>query len=329
MNDQNLTRLVVGEAFQLSLGIPVGQHTKASADPDSTLRWRKGKWEQHLSLIERVRQLHASKTDTIELKLVSEKLDDVEDQPQPKALALPGVNARLVMAIVGAALLIATTWWLVTQFAGRDTSQQLPIATTAPVTGPVKTVEEAFPFPDARTAPDLPVNVLPSASQSSTGEYIIPPEIKRILDAKPTAGEPPVAAKTNMPQDRPKLPPVQDTKPMDASQKDTKQQSQAVVLDVDTPNHKPVLQPTPVAVTKSEPASKTMPSPVKAVEPAKQGTGLVALTQDGLSALFTNPKNRLPEKFGIGDKIPNGETIKSIDKAAGKVVTDAKEYKLE
>ena len=55
----------------------------------------------------------------------------------------------------------------------------------------------------------------------------------------------------------------------------------------------------------------------------------MAITPDGKIALFTNPKTRLPERFKVGDKLPSGETLKSIDTSSGKVVTDSKEYVLE
>jgi hypothetical protein len=80
--------------------------------------------------------------------------------------------------------------------------------------------------------------------------------------------------------------------------------------------------------------AKTAPKPDLVAKPeampdAKVGSGLVALTPDGKYALFTNPKTRLPEKFAVGDKLPSGEVLKSIDKNAGKATTDSKEYRLE
>jgi hypothetical protein len=56
---------------------------------------------------------------------------------------------------------------------------------------------------------------------------------------------------------------------------------------------------------------------------------LVAITPDGTKAIFTNHQTRLPEQFNVGEKIGNGEVIKSIDASLGKVITNAKEYSLE
>jgi hypothetical protein len=81
----------------------------------------------------------------------------------------------------------------------------------------------------------------------------------------------------------------------------------------------------------SESSSKeaTKEAPRDAPKVRSGGSGLVAITPDGKIALFTNPKTRLPERFKVGDKLPSGETLKSIDTSSGKVVTDSKEYVLE
>jgi hypothetical protein len=71
-------------------------------------------------------------------------------------------------------------------------------------------------------------------------------------------------------------------------------------------------------------------APAAAAKPAQpRGMGLLAIAPDGKSAAFTNPKTRLPEQFKIGDQLPSGETVRSIDLKGGRVVTNAKEYGLE
>jgi hypothetical protein len=45
--------------------------------------------------------------------------------------------------------------------------------------------------------------------------------------------------------------------------------------------------------------------------------------------VFTNPKTRLPEQFKVGDQLPNGETVRSVDYKEGRVLTSSKEYSLE
>lgn len=62
---------------------------------------------------------------------------------------------------------------------------------------------------------------------------------------------------------------------------------------------------------------------------AEHGTGLIAITPDGKLAVFTNPKTRLPQQFKIGDQLPGGDIVRSIDAKAGKVVSSSKEYSFE
>jgi hypothetical protein len=84
----------------------------------------------------------------------------------------------------------------------------------------------------------------------------------------------------------------------------------------------------PASTAKS--ASPTTAATPKAAPPAlPRGAGLVAITPDGNLAVFSNPKTRLPEQFRVGDQLPNGETLRSIDAKEGKVITNAKEYPLE
>jgi hypothetical protein len=114
----------------------------------------------------------------------------------------------------------------------------------------------------------------------------------------------------------------------------------AVILD------EMVEKPKPTAGVKSEPTAKTS-QPVKptvvasvsssaaaapsapaapALAPAR---GLIAITPDGKSAVFTDPATRLPKQFKVGDKLTSGDTIKSIDAAQGKVIAGTKEYSLD
>lgn len=66
-----------------------------------------------------------------------------------------------------------------------------------------------------------------------------------------------------------------------------------------------------------------------AVARPQSSAGLIAITPDGKTAVFTNPTTKLPQPFKIGEQLPSGETIRSIDANAGKVATSAKEYSLD
>ena len=60
--------------------------------------------------------------------------------------------------------------------------------------------------------------------------------------------------------------------------------------------------------------------------------GIAERRLDGVSlkvAVFTNPKTKLPQQFKIGEQLPGGDTIRSIDAKEGKVVTSMKEYSLD
>ncbi|WP_186510838.1 hypothetical protein [Caenimonas sedimenti] len=79
------------------------------------------------------------------------------------------------------------------------------------------------------------------------------------------------------------------------------------------------LSPSSAAAPKAEVRS---PAPTR-------GQGLIAITPDGKFAVFTNPKSRMPEQFKVGDQLPTGENIRSIDVKDGKVVSSTKEYQLD
>ncbi|UUZ66224.1 hypothetical protein LP417_34985 (plasmid) [Polaromonas sp. P1-6] len=114
-----------------------------------------------------------------------------------------------------------------------------------------------------------------------------------------------------------------EAKPADAKAVDKKPGApEAVILD---------MEPAAAAKAKEVPGVQinTAKPPVKEVPKRATGSGLVAVTPDGKTALFTNTATRLPEKFAVGDKLPSGEVIKSIDANAGVVKTNAKEYRLE
>lgn len=96
----------------------------------------------------------------------------------------------------------------------------------------------------------------------------------------------------------------------------------------------------PVRVARHPPplaAGSRFAQPVKDVSARRGGAaaspqptvGLIAITPDGKTAVFTNPTTKLPQPFKIGEQLPSGETIRSIDTKAGKVATSAKEYSLD
>jgi len=180
----------------------------------------------------------------------------------------------------------------------------------------VKTVDE----PWIRPAPEQPPV---EAVDSGVAVPVVPGSLS---GPAPSAVEGRAAAAPAQPpaqvQESPKK--TVESKSVDQKAGDKKPGSpEAVILDMEPST----------SATKAKEAAGVQVNAAK--QPAKElpkraaGSGLVAVTPDGKSALFTNTATRLPEKFGIGDKLPSGEVIKSIDAIAGIVKTDAKEYRLE
>lgn len=77
------------------------------------------------------------------------------------------------------------------------------------------------------------------------------------------------------------------------------------------------------AQTPPTPAKNTA-APADAAPQALPGVTIVDIDGGGGHVLITNPANRLPVRYVVGQKIHTGEVIRSIDAASGKVVTDAR-----
>lgn len=209
-----------------------------------------------------------------------------------------------------------------------------------PKAGPVRVAEKEPPAPPKQ--PPVPPKQPPApAKQPAT-----PPK-QRAAPAK----EPPAPAK--QPAAAPKHEPVVEPKPAANAPKEQpvgtakpganpreQQPPSAVLLDEAAPRATregrsvaaPVSpQPATIAASAAVPPGLAKPAAVaQALKPAlKRGTGLIAITPDGKVAVFTNPKTRLPQQFKIGDQLPNGDTLRTIDAKEGKVVSSSTEYTLD
>jgi hypothetical protein len=85
----------------------------------------------------------------------------------------------------------------------------------------------------------------------------------------------------------------------------------------------PVVAPAPIKPA-SAPAAAS--APPKVDEPK---VTVVDIARDGSYVLITNPRTRLPERFGVGQKIFSGETVQKIDAAGGKVQLDKRSVGLQ
>lgn len=300
MSNTLITRLVVGEPSKIRLGKPVGQSTR-SADDKNALRWKEGAW----------------------VGQTTPRLASLFRRSPPKTFKLP--TRRLAAVQVRKTAWVAAAVVLVAVGAGLGTLLRAPNAGFLPIAPaaqqdhglPVKIVNAPYsPHQQdsmGTAAATTPIPGLPIAlAQGGGGEGHPSTAPNQVA---------PISAPTPSPAKKAAKPPAKE-RPAEQQQKPS-----AVVLDEVAPQ-RPASAPH-VASKPSTPAVKT-DAPAKAlVVAAPRGTGLVAITPDGKSAVFTNPKTRLPEQFKVGDKLPGGDTIRSIDNNSGKVLTSSKEYHLD
>lgn len=336
MSNQNITRLVVGGSLSLSMGVPVGQAV-IETDLSKTLRWKDGRWENTAGLMKKARQRSFMPTDVL-------KTNTTRRTPifnVSKRWALPLASVIVVVVISGFGI-----YWM--QGKSEDLLPISPLQTGAGFSTAVRSVDAPYPLPaQPAFAPD------PAAGQSldqaqanaAASTAVVPAVIPEVKPAAPppapvakadkAAPTVPAASPSGQASPGPAIPKMSATATAKAETKDTKPPP-AVILDADVPvaKAKPqanVVQPKTTSTTSAAGSTPgQQPKPQSAPAPSSNlVSGLVALTQDGKYALFTNVQTRLPEKFAVGEQLPSGEVVKSIDKVNGKVQTDAKEYRLE
>ncbi|QHE78550.1 hypothetical protein [Hydrogenophaga sp. PBL-H3] len=350
MSQADITRLVVGEPITIALGQPVGQalagaRDLGSGDLSKTLRWSDGKWMGQESLLDKFTR--AKRSD----KLVIKPLGAASESS-----ALIVVPPKV--AAIGAAILVASAALVVATFAGIG-----PFVATAPE--PVVEAEQPLPFaPPSEPSPVRSINepfgttaagqtglsIIQQVDGAGPGPSVAPlpfdgpsptmPLVASVPDAPPMRLAPTKVAPSPPDRSASAREPDKDK----AGKEDEPKRNRAVILDEGPDlNQKPASKPTTAAkpeataaATVAKPATSPAVPQVAATAPAvpappalKPSAGLVAITPDGKAALFTNPSTRLPQQFKVGDKLPSGETIKSIDASNGKVTTATKEYGLD
>jgi len=330
-----ITRLVVGEATTLALGRPVGQ--TLGTPSSGALRWRAGTWvgarTPRVQWLSRVLRRRAPQAIVVRPAAAQ----GVAVRAWRKLAA-----AALCALAVGAAIPLAMTAFRSAPSAPGD----LPI-TPAAAPAPVRVVTAAYmpPQPSQPEATTLPLPIA-SPNEGATSPLPFAPAVLAQEPAVQRVAEQPAAPP--VPPERPTSPP---TKPAAPVQKDQapgpkatpgnqreQQPVSAVVLDeaaprgarqATNPPAAPVSAPAKLpAATAAAPiaAAATQPTPKPTLE---RGAGLIAITPDSKVAVFTNPKTRLPQQFKIGDQLLSGDTIRSIDAKAGKVISSSKEYSLD
>jgi len=331
MSQADITRLVVGEPFTLGMGRAVGQSIKSS-DVSRALQWRDGKWQGQKSLLE---------------KLAPQKKSS-------KLLVLPAVTGKriafkpvwlgvalIALAGIGAVLGLLLQPREVATVAVADAQPEVVLPVVR-ATENIRTVDQPFPPVPAEAFQVIQTTDQPMPAGEGSALPIVAPAGTMVAAASPSAAAglplgapPPMPTPTASVAERPaaKSVPRQD---MPASARPTKEEPKppAVILDemAERPG-KPVGAAQPVAETKSA-RDPVKPAVVAASAPPAApaltaARGLIAITPDGKSAVFTDQATRLPKQFKAGDKLPNGDVIKSIDAAQGKVIAGTKEYSLD
>jgi hypothetical protein len=322
MTNPLITRLVVGEPKKLALGKPVGQNL--GEPTGAALHWKAGNW------------VGARAPRLIWLSRLLARIQ-LQSIVVPTAAAKSGVERFQRLALVGAGVAVSVGGLGLGLAALRnqlEASGELPIAPAATV----RIVQSAYVPPQQEAAP-APVEKQPFPIAKAQPDAVTPPlpfSPPLPEPAKPPAKvpaqevtKPAVSSAQKPPEPAAKAQPPVPPKATPARQEP--QTVPAVVLDEAAPRGSRAPAPAPtvpaqaaVPVNQSAPAVPPAPKP-----PIERGTGLIAITPDGKVAVFTNPKTKLPQQFKIGEQLPGGDTIRSIDAKEGKVVTSMKEYSLD
>lgn len=304
MSDETITRLVVGDRMRVSLGRPVGQRADLGTKP-AALRWRDGAWIATPGA--NVAKGKAPKSFQVPLQRIAARAN----AGRKYGAAVVASVAALAIGAGGAML------WR------SHSGSSLPIAPAVAATpGAVKVVPAPY-SPELRSDSPLPIAPLPAAApEGDRAALSAEGPVPRSL--------PPVAVARNVPLSQPQPAPAKGPSAPN-SKNEQAPRVPAVLLDDPSPAAAQRASAAPVIAPPKASASNTT-VPVKADQakpPVVRGVGLVAITPDGKSAVFTNPKTRLPEQFKVGDQLPSGETVRSVDYKEGKVVTSSKEYSLD
>lgn len=316
----------------LTMGTPVGQQIN-SADTSKTLRWNEGRWGGMTNPPVSARIESTVKPSVLFLTSARRTMYAAKQYVRCHAYGAAGLVAFLVAGLYG---------WNV----GFTADSLLPLAPVKALPEPAKsvtTVDAPYPLPPVAAEPPLEAPVAAEPTEANPVVPIVPARAPAAnvaitqVKAQPAKQAPDVPANKTAPVQPPAKASQGQATPDNSAAKDAdaskEQKHPAVILDTDPSSKAKSVSSGPgvAAPTNQNGIVQTqLPKPkVDSAATPKMSSGLVALTPDGKYALFTNVKTRLPEKFGIGEKLPSGETVKSIDKTNGKVKTDAGEYKLE
>lgn len=229
-----------------------------------------------------------------------------------------------------------------------------PVREPEPTDPPVASTSSGPALPlDAPTEPKptkvIDVKDLPYTPALAGAPLPIPLPTKMAITAANTAG--PVRIDPTAAPPATNKPPAGQTEPepkallLDAKSEKAGSRSEAVVPTVAQPPARPV-QPkaevkvskveqgvTPSPTTPANPSNALSEAEVRKSESPKPTSGekvtVVDIGSKGDYVLITNPKTRLPEKYGVGERIHTGEVIKQIDPGKGVVRLDGRSVNLQ
>lgn len=304
MSEDVVTRLVVGEAMKVHLGRPVGQRAGSPAGKAGALRWQDGAWVANRT---KFSEALAPRSFAVPLQGIKRATAAAATIRRPVAVAA---------ALIALVAVASAGYWSSKQ---QSPSVSLPIARAAE-TSSVTVVSAPYatePMPVG--AAPLPIAPHPFASPLAPSAVNASPQPTAPISTDHVPSAVPLAAPAQ------RVAPEHHKSAGPAKQKEPEPRPAAVLLDDPSPAARspaaarPAASGSSVAVRAPESAKPTVP----------RGRGLVTITPDGKLAVFTNPKTGLPEQFKVGDSLPTGETVRTIDYKEGKVVTSAKEYSLD
>ena len=316
--DDDYTRAIIGDRIVMKLGRPVVSHPAASP-----FDWKPA------------------------------KLQTPPSPPLPIRM-LTVVGALVVgVALVYAGMYAANHFG----FEGLAVKDELPVGSAKGQSGAVRVIDQDYAPEQSAPIPALaPHQAMPSPLPIDDSHGVPLP-----INPPPVPGPSGPAKKTEKEAtDKPSTsvvvvddgPAPKAPAPAPAAAAPTKPPEQA---------HKPASPPKAEVTAKPAPPSATLPPPTKSAKPvegggkfatpveerpvggtavkaaapeAKREEGGVKITivdiaPGGKTVLVTNPSTRLPTKLGVGDKLPNGNTIQAIDEKTGSVTADGSTYKLD
>ncbi|MEJ8839375.1 hypothetical protein [Ramlibacter sp. AN1133] len=329
MNEDLITRLILGGPRTVTLGRAVGQ--KLETPSATALRWRGGRWldEREPRSVWRPGMLPKRKLQARLAKTLCRKL---HLRLRPGVALFAAVAALLVGAL-------AMDWH---PLRGRSTDPgELPVAALSSV----RVLQSAYALPPAAPEP-APREQAALGEQRTAGAatpplpYTTPADFPAAMTSHRASAP---ATPRQALQPAKSLAPVVKQAPLPpapaASARQQSHEDSAVVLDDGAPGLARSLVPanppaTTAAPSKQPPSATALAAIAAASAPVLRTTSpaaaeLIAITPDGKFAVFTDPQTRLPRQFEVGEQLPAGDIIRSIDAKAGRVVSSSMEYSLD